>query len=97
MSHLLIASLGVAGLVGAFPLTAHAAQDTAPFEQAPLASPPFAQDGFQILRVGDGAAHSGASMPPAISGPDFIPKWQEKALTRGQPVPTLDGDRFRFR
>ena len=30
-------------------------------------------------------------------GPDFIPKWQQKAISRDSGAPKLEGNQFKFR
>lgn len=96
MSHPLIASLGVACLVAALPLAAYAAEDTALPAQNPLLSRNMTQDGFKMLRVNSGTQTSGARMTPVIYGPDFIPKWQQKAISRDSGASKLEGDQFKF-
>lgn len=98
MSHPLIASLGVACLAAALPLAAYAAEDTALPAQNPLLSRNMTQDGFNMLRVKTGTPPASARMTPVIYGPDFIPKWQQKALSRDLGTSNkLEGDEFKFR
>lgn len=98
MSHPLIASLAVACLVGTLPLAAHATtEDTALPATNPLLSNTVTQDGFKMLRVKTGNARSGSRMTPVIYGPDFIPKWQQKAVSHDTGASKLEGDRFKFR
>ena len=97
MSHPLIASLGVACLIGAFPLAAQAAEDTALPATNPLLSTQLAQDGFKMLRIKAGGTGSAAWMTPVIYGPDFIPKWQTHAVSPDTGASKLEGDRFKFR
>jgi hypothetical protein len=49
------------------------------------------------LRVKSGLNHSGAHMAPIIYGPDFVPKWQMRALSHDTGASKLEGERFRFR
>lgn len=97
MSHPLIASLGVACLIGAFPLAAHSTEDTALPATNPLLSANLARDGFKMLRVKAGTSSSTARMTPVIYGPDFIPKWQTKAVSPDAGASKLEGERFKFR
>ncbi len=97
MSHPLIASLGVACLVAALPLTGYSAEDTALSAQNPLLSRNITQDGFKMLRVNTGTVRSAARMTPVIYGPDFIPKWQQRAMSHDSGAAKLEGDRFKFR
>ena len=97
MSHPLIASLAVACMAGALPLAAHATEDTALPATNPLLSGTMTQDGFNMLRVKNDNAHSGSRMTPVIYGPDFIPKWQQKAVSHDTGASKLEGDRFKFR
>ncbi|RDU96306.1 hypothetical protein [Trinickia dinghuensis] len=97
MSHPLIASLGVACLLGALPLAAYATEDAALPAANPLLSSNIAQNGFKMLRVKTGAANSAARMTPVIYGPDFVPKWQTKAISHDSGPSKLEGDRFKFR
>jgi len=98
MSHPLIASLGIACLVGVFPLAAQATDDTALAAPNPLlASKALAPGNFSVLRVKTGRNGSGAHMAPIIYGPDFVPKWQMRALSHDTGASKLEGERFRFR
>ena len=98
MSHPLIASLGVACLLGVLPLPAHAAEDAQFPASNPLLSHDIAQHGFKLLRVKTGAARSSATrMMPVIYGPDFMPKWRTKALSPDTGASKLEGDQFKFR
>jgi hypothetical protein len=98
MSHPLIASLSVACLVAALPLAAYSAEDTALPAQNPLLSRNMTQDGFRMLRVKTGTAPSAARMTPVIYGPDFIPKWQQRATSHDDAgASKLEGDQFKFR
>jgi hypothetical protein len=100
MSHPLIASLGIACLVGAIPFAACATEDTALPATNPLLQNNITQDGFKMLRVTAGANGSANRMTPVIYGPDFIPKWQTNgqtnALSHGPGGPKLQGDQFKF-
>ena len=98
MSHPIIASLGVACVVGLVPLAAHAADDTVLSTPNPLLSAKgLAPGNFSVLRVKSGLNHSGAHMAPIIYGPDFVPKWRMRALSHGAGASKLEGDRFEFR
>lgn len=98
MSHPIIASLGIACVVGLVPLAAHATDDTVLSAPNPLlAAKGLAPGNFSVLRVKSGPNHSGAHMAPIIYGPDFVPKWQMRALSRDTGSSKLEGERFRFR
>lgn len=98
MSHPQIASLSLAGLVGLFPLAAHATEDTALAAPNPLlSSTPLTPGSFTVLHVRSGAANASARMAPVIYGPDFVPKWQIRAGTPRTGASKLEGEQFRFR
>ena len=97
MSHPLFVPLGVACLIGALPLATYAAEDTALPATNPLLSTNITQDGFKMLRTKSGATRSAARMTPVIYGPDFVPKWQPKAISHDSGASKLEGDRFKFR
>ena len=103
MSHPLIASLGVACVIGALPLAAGAVEDTTVLAANPLQATNVARDGFKMLRIkATGSAQSATRMTPVIYGPDFIPNWQMKGgQTNGASPDTgaskLEGHQFRFR
>lgn len=97
MSHPLIASFGVACLIGAVPLAASAAEDTALLAADPLQTTNMAQEGFKMLRTKIDQAPSGARMTPVIYGPDFIPKSQMNGVSPDSGASKLEGHQFKFR
>jgi hypothetical protein len=98
MSHPLTALLGIACLVSLVPLAAHATDDTVLSAPNPLLSAQgLAPGNFSVLRVKSGLNRSGAHMAPVIYGPDFVPKWQMRALSHGAGASKLKGERFEFR
>lgn len=100
MSHPLIASLSVACLVGALPLAAQAADDIALPAPNPLqSSATLAPSNFSVLRVDAASPHARSTdkMAPVIYGPDFVPKWQLRAVSHDTGPSKLQGERFRFR
>jgi hypothetical protein len=98
MSHPFIASLSTACLVGALPLAAQAADDIALPAPNPLqSSATLAPHDFSMLRVKAPGTRSAEKMAPVIYGPDFVPKWQMRAVSHHPGASKLQGERFRFR